>query len=271
MPTVQAAQKNTETPRQSNAAEDTLDDIFTRLMAPGKLARPIQSTFSFESSLSEADVGKKILGNLVANSPSGSVKAKGAEHTELASSKVTINAPLEMDGTNKFSGDNTNGAVKSRKQGLSQQELETEYMRKALEYVNALPGNKGTTAYTFKLVAKKLRDLYIPMMGISPEEIETLKARYVFAVTNYVKGLNKGTTSLTADAVEQILESNDGDFLRLCATLVEQKYVALNNLDEIGGLCKTVLNVLPTSEPVGNMTEWPSREKRENRKLLAAW
>lgn len=282
--------------------------MFTRLMTPsnGTLqvvgttssARPSRDTFSFESSLSEADVSKKILGDLVANMPKGSVEAKHGGHEETMPSKIITNAPLKRDA-NKPSDHKAH--VSSDNQVLSQQELENEYMRKALDYINTLPGTKGTTTHTFKLVTKKLRDSYLPNVNISPKEIEASKARYVFAVTKYVKGLNKGTTGLTSNSVNQILEEIDGDFLQLCATLVEQEYIALDNLEEIRGLCKVILDVLPnpdlhaalmaseskaphaapsskpvsellpkltSKDPVDSMTDWPSREKRKDRKLL---
>lgn len=305
-PTFQPALRSTEMPEPSKA-EDSLDNIFACLMAPHtsalhgpeKTSSAIsdRSNFSFESNLGEADVGKKILGGLVASTPSESVAAKRAGHATVASTQVTNHAPLESQNANISPGSKTSKALKIQTPSLSQEELEIEYMHKAVQYVNALPGNQGTTTYTFKLVTKKLCESYLPNTDIPPKAIEALRARYVFAVANYVQGLNKGVTRITTDAVKLILEKHDGDFLQLCAKLVEQEYIALENLDEIIGLCKTIINILPQPDPdvassvleikaphtaqscksfsslspqtfsqgpVKNMPEWPGQVKREN-------
>jgi hypothetical protein len=139
--------------------------------------------------------------------------------------------------------------------GMSQEELENKYMRKATEYIDTLPDNAGSTVHSIKSISKKLRSSFVTGVKVDSENIDVLKARFAFAVANYVnKTLKKGPKPLTTDSVKQTLRETDGDFLRLCAKLVEEKYIALENIDEITGLVKTMLDILPKAEPLSTPT-----------------
>ena len=91
----------------------------------------------------------------------------------------------------------------------------------------------------------------------------------------------------------------DGDFLRLCAKLVDEGYVSLETLTEVSGIVAAMRDVLPKPEqptttsveapltpapsvamgsenskpmskdPVDSMKGWPTQEKRENRKSFS--
>lgn len=165
--------------------------------------------------------------------------------------------------------------------GMSKADLESQYLRKAAELINALPDNKASKTSTIKSVSQKLRSSYLPEVKANAENNEILKARYVFAIINYInKVLKKGAKPLTADFLKETLKDNDGSILHLFSALVAEKYVALDDLTEITGLCRTILDVLPKPEsaainptpeiaqaskdPVDGMTAWPAREKREN-------
>jgi hypothetical protein len=159
-------------------------------------------------------------------------------------------------------------------------EIEREYLRKASEYVSALPTSNNTPGHLFKTVTVKMHNTYAPVVKLDLAEADKLKARYAFAVVNFInQNVKLNTTPLTADKIKDMLQCNDGSFLTLCATLIEEKYMALENLDHVVGLCKTVLDVLPkaieSSGKDGNVMSpndrmdkvqpWPVPEKRKGR------
>jgi hypothetical protein len=181
--------------------------------------------------------------------------------------------------------------------GISQEDPEDNYMRKAREYVDALPDSKGNTALLIKTVSKKLRSTFVPDIKLDYENNEIIKTRFAFVIANYLKQiLKEGLEPRTTDSVKQTLKDVDGDFLRLCARLVDEKHISLKTLDGITGLVNNVLNILPKAEPfiaaiaketkpvaketksvvkdtkpvsndpVDDMTAWPTQAKRENRK-----
>ncbi|KAI8942129.1 hypothetical protein NX059_000220 [Plenodomus lindquistii] len=302
-PSGKATPIKTETPTRSKPMDDSLEDMFTRLTTPTVKStsqisaatsptRPDKNAFSFEGRLSQADVGKKVLDEAVAASPAQAVQPKREDLTKALAPRLSVETSQQ-----KQSSDTETKKSVGDQNDPSQAKVEAEYMRRACEYVNALPGGKGTSAHTIQFVANKLRSSYVPTLQTSPEHNEALKARYVFAVLNYIKGLKRGVTEVTAASVKQILDENDGDFLLLCVTLVEKKQISLDNLDEVIGLCKKILEILPKPEPdvvfpaseskkrptiltpqtnpelrsmsqdpVDNMSAWPSQEKRDNRK-----
>ncbi|KAF2852637.1 hypothetical protein T440DRAFT_32497 [Plenodomus tracheiphilus IPT5] len=254
-PSIGPASSNFEIPNQNIAAGDSLEDMYARLTTPSAKStpqateyvspnRPDKSTFSFDNCRSEQDVGKKILEDLMAKVPAQAAKSKPDERTKTEVAKEFVKVPQHEQST---SSEVKKSSESSRP--LSQDDFESGYMRRAREYVDALPGSKGTTAHTFRFVSKKLRSSYLQENQPSPDANETLKARYVFAVVNYVKGLKKDTPAPTTASVKQMLKDNDGDFLQLCVTLVSQKHIAIDNLNEIVGLCTAVLDVLPKPEP----------------------
>jgi hypothetical protein len=178
---------------------------------------------------------------------------------------------------------------------MSQVELDHQYLRKAAEYLSALPNNNSVSVQTIKIVTAKLRSSYSLDGKLTAGEVDKLKARYAFAVVNYINQVvKKSAKPLTAEFVKKALQDNDGNILGLYAALVEGQYLTLENLDEVVGLCKTILDILPKAEPTAsafntkakpistaaieyeplakdamdNVKAWPTQEKRENRKLL---
>jgi hypothetical protein len=159
-------------------------------------------------------------------------------------------------------------------------EIEREYLRKASEYVSALPTSNNTPAHLFKTVSVKMHNTYAPIIKLYPTEADKLKARYAFAIVNFInQNVKLNTTPLTAHKTKDMLQCNDGSFLTLCATLIEEKYMALENLDHVVGLCKTVLDVLPKAiessgddsnvmspnDRIDKVQPWPVPEKRKGR------
>jgi hypothetical protein len=159
-------------------------------------------------------------------------------------------------------------------------EIEREYLRKASEYVSALPTSNNTPGHLFKTVSVKMHNTYAPVVKLDLAEADKLKTRYAFAVVNFInQNVKLNTTPLTADKIKDMLQCNDGSFLTLCATLIEEKYMALENLDHVVGLCKTVLDVLPRAiessgddsnvmspnDRMDKVQPWPVPEKRKGR------
>ncbi|KZM23544.1 uncharacterized protein EKO05_0011247 [Ascochyta rabiei] len=179
---------------------------------------------------------------------------------------------------------------------------EQEYLRKAAEYIGALPPSIDNIAQSIKTVSNKLHVSYAPARTkLQPVEVEKLCARYVFAVVTYVNNkVNLSPEPIAADFVMRTLHKNNGNFLRLCAVLVEGNYIALDSLEHVAGLCKNILDVLPKAEgplsaqpntagadvskpntattnarptsaakvasadPLDGMKAWPSQERREH-------
>jgi protein-S-isoprenylcysteine O-methyltransferase len=140
----------------------------------------------------------------------------------------------------------------------------------------------------------------MPEVKTNVETNEIIKARLAFAVANYINKVLKKRPEqpLTPDSIKQTLKDVDGDFLRLCAKLVEEGHVSLDTLAEVSGIVATMRDILPRAEtsvtaaaklpskaaapvtssaenskpvskdPVGNMKGWPTQEKRENRRPI---
>jgi hypothetical protein len=225
------------------------------------------SNFSFDDSpkdrLTAADVLKSYTGNITAakNTPALPPPAPKKE-TLPTESKPAEKAKIEKD-------------------------LEHEYLDKAYEYLNSLPTGGATTDYV-KDAAVKLRRSYAP----SPP-VPTF--RYLEAIVAYCTGLGKsGPTAITKEFLQQTLDQGKGNFLQLCAALIDEKVIAIDKLEEVVCLCKAVVGVLqdnvklqtpiPNTEdkpqatastaevkpvskdPMDNMKTWPTQEKRDNRK-----
>lgn len=171
---------------------------------------------------------------------------------------------------------------------ITEAELENEYMRRASAYVDALPDTKEGTPQLIKVVSNKMRVTYKPLTSMDVKEKDTIKARFAFAIANYLnKTLQKGPMECAASSIKQKLEDVDGDFLKLCAMLVEEKHMSLETLDDVTGLVKALLDILPKAElttipgmlgskvvledPVDNMKTWPTAEKRSSCKSIAQY
>jgi len=259
--------------------ESAMDALYARLNSKTILgprtpvgptvARPDQTAFSFGARLAEAKADK--------------IKTDNLEAEEVEA---------EKEGIQKSPGSKT---AEPR-----QDKLEREYMRKATEYIQVLPDSTGNTAYLVKAMSRKLHDSYTSTTKVDAGSNEALKALLAFAVANYLnKILKKRPESRTADSIKQTLVDMDGDFLRLCAKLVDEGYVSLETLTEVYGIVAAMRDVLPKPEqptttsveaplaparsvamdsenskpiskdPVDSMKGWPTQEKRENRKSIS--
>ncbi|CAN9255118.1 unnamed protein product [Alternaria sp. RS040] len=178
----------------------------------------------------------------------------------------------------------------------SQEELENAYMRKASDYIQAIPDVNGNTASLIKAMSRKLRGSYMPEVKTDVEKNEIIKARLAFAIANYINKVLKKRPEQprTPESIKQTLKDANGDFLRLCAKLVEEGHLSLETLAEVSGVVAAMHNILPKPEPpvtmsvialtkaappVASNTEntkpvskdpaddmkgWPIQEKREN-------
>ncbi|KAL1796690.1 hypothetical protein ACET3X_005230 [Alternaria dauci] len=179
---------------------------------------------------------------------------------------------------------------------MSPEDLENAYMRKASEYVWAMPDVNGNPASLIKTMSKKVRGLYMPEVKTDAEKNDIIKARLAFAIANYVNKVLKKRPDQprTPESIKQTLKDVDGDFLGLCARLVEEGYVSLETLAEVSGIVVAMHNILPKPEPtatagiiappkaappvassaenikpvakdpIDSMKGWPNQEKREN-------
>ncbi|KAL6705161.1 farnesyl cysteine-carboxyl methyltransferase [Coniothyrium glycines] len=271
------APKDAET---RSATELELDDIFARLMTSGISATQDQSAKSdmtmpsfqervdMKYGLTEPPTSVPPIPSSASPRKDTIFKAKQAAPMEPTTSELQIRETTVQEATES-----------------SQADIEAKYLRLASKYVDTLMGKQGTAASTIRDVARKLHETFSPDSNLELAEMEKLKARFAFAVVNYCNNVvNKGNKTLTIDFVKQTLKDNDGNFLHLCATLVEQKFISLDNINEVGGLGKTMLDILPkpeatpiatsthssrpnttTQDGIGSIKTWPSQEKRENR------
>ncbi|CAO2651581.1 Nn.00g041510.m01.CDS01 [Neocucurbitaria sp. VM-36] len=279
----------------SDVAESALDSLFSRLTTQSpdppsrtteaiSFAGPDKAIFSFDHRPNTADAPKQVLESTT-NPPLPPVKP------EQAGTAIATALPEKAEPTKETDSQKVKNDTK-HEQNMSREGFEHEYLLKASQYVSALPATQNMTVQTIKAVSKKLRSSYVPDAKLDTKTNEALKARYVFAVLKYVNQLKRGPKLLTADFIREILKNNDGNFLAMCAVLVSEEHIALENLDDVAGLCKTILDSLPTSEPVAatmtttmnpaealpttnearqvsndpmdNTSAWASQEKRDN-------
>ena len=291
-------------PPQTLVAKGSLDDMFARLSA----ATPfVPSRPAIE--LSPAGPDKSML------------SFDNCSETITATTKVFGSASSEEQGqpcpapalpdTGRLQGQPTHAQSSSKTQQTPsiatwqcepQDECEGEYLRKAAAYFSTLPTRPGDSAHIIKVVATKLHAAYVSnVTELQTEEVERLRARYIFAVTNYAnKKVKLNPEPLTADFVKKVLRNSNGDFLQLCAALVKDKYIALESLKQVTDLCQNVLDVLPkadnssairlldiptvdentrsaastapvantskkaSGDPLEGMKAWPTQEKREH-------
>lgn len=270
MAEVDAAQPQKENVKSSNNYV-SIDDLFARLEMKNLSLFGLEPEDSF-----------------VARQDSNKIPSEGHSNipkAELSDSTVpvqTIPNQSVADGQDLVEpSERTEQAT-----GTTQVELENEFMRKASAYIDALPDSSNNTVQSIKVVSKKLHSTYAPVMDIDQKSVEAIKARFAFSIANYLnKVLGKGPKTHTPESIKQTLKDVDGDFLKFCCRLVEEKHISLETLDDVAGLVKAVLDILPKAEassnagvqeskresdsPVGNMEAWPSQAKRDNRKLAA--
>jgi hypothetical protein len=180
------------------------------------------------------------------DSTSSGTQAQPCPAFSLQSSQQVQDKPTQPQSTPE-----TQKALSSMSlNDMSQDKLEQEYLREAAEYISVLPLGVNNSAHAIKAVCVKLQNAYTPdMRTLSHNEVEKLQARYVFAVVNFVNKKAKLVTKpLTGDFVKKVLRDSNGNLLKLYTALVDDEYIALDNLEQITGLCKTILDVLPKAD-----------------------
>jgi protein-S-isoprenylcysteine O-methyltransferase len=167
---------------------------------------------------------------------------------------------------------------------LSLDDLETQYLQKALAYLQKLPGHQDTPAALAQSAAKKLQGLSTStVVAAPPMDAESLKQKYAEAVVGYLAGLDAHGKKIPGNqAIISILEECDANLFYLCSRLVDTGVLSIeDNLDEVNGLCRSLLEAgtiegspqetssdsvkKPVSyDPMDKVEAWPSQEKREN-------
>jgi protein-S-isoprenylcysteine O-methyltransferase len=107
------------------------------------------------------------------------------------------------------------------------------------------------------------------------QDVSGLQSAICDAISTHLDGLegekDKRNGSLPAK-VQQLLKDADGDFLKLCSTLVDMQLLSMDNLDGVVRLCKVIEKVLPQEEkkrakfhdPMDNVKAWPTQVKRDS-------
>lgn len=284
------APPSSELLNQSGEPEKNLESMFARLSkqslpspigatpVTSSLAGPDKDMFLFEDKLGAADTTAD---PTKSNTNGISATPIKSEEPGVAASSVTQGVKVESP---KDVGQQKTEKGK-RWEGMTQDDIENQYLRKASDYIEALPAGEPVV-HNIQTVLKKLRGIHAPDNPVNDivsdtDGAEKLKAQYVSAVVDHVnKTCNKREASLTTEYVQRVLEKTGGNFLLLCSTLVDQKFLSLSKIDEIAGLCNAVVSVLPTptatttsteqvskpSNPANSVKAWPAQEKRENRK-----
>lgn len=239
-----------ELPAQSHVEKVSLDDMFARLSAatspisskPLRELPPaglVNSAFSLNGHLGSSAITRKPFDDVRSFEhmvhPRSETPLAISENIQLQSQRPR--SPIEAQ----------QASSSTARRYSSQDELEQEYLRKAAAYVNTLSSTAGSNAFMIKAVSTKLRVSYSPeLTNLQLEEAKRLRPLCNIAVTDYVnERVNISTEPLTAEIVGKALYDSNGDFLVLCAALVEGNYIALENLEQVTGLCQHVLDVLP--------------------------
>ena len=310
--------------KSSGASQAVLEDLFARLNSAttshasegSTPVKPDKSMFAFEDRLGAASTKLKTTattGEPVPLEKTSSVESLVEKLFLSEESKKSIQVFADADRAEKVKPDQSEAAKDTGVRdaslahaskpvgerilvGKSQEELETEYMRKASEYMDALPVEQTSASHLIQVVSKKLCSLY----SKDDKSNDSIKARFAFALANYIKKVpKKGLESCSPHSIMPILKDANGDLLKLCAKLVDEKYISLQTLDDVSGMARALLNILPKAEPsirtlatttidtavaavesteaaesvvvkpvskdaVGNIKEWPAPEKREN-------
>lgn len=287
-PVVKLLPKKIELPSPNH--NSSLDDMFARLSAAStptpsrpatelSLAGPDKSLFSFEDRANTTPAASNVSATVSSKDLPESVKSPARSDSE----RVQNEPALVQSSSSTTSW-----------QGELQNAHEAEYLRKAREYFCALPSQPATTSHMVKTVANNLSAAYVPKKtNLQPEDVERLSARYIFAVITYVnKKVKLNPKPLTTDLVKKVLLDSEGDFLQLCAALVKDKYISLDNIEQVAQLCQNMVDVLPkavvgvnndapakvansvpaaadtSTKTLGvsseEMKTWPAQEKREH-------
>lgn len=247
---------------------------------------PKANEFSFE----DRSNGKKVSAEVPKSSIAASEPKKTVSITAPAAQKKDTASPKDIARPKE---------VKKihHSQDMSPENIEKLYILKAVTFVLALPTSKNNLMQIIQSVTKKMRNTYAPTGKLSAEETEILKKRFVFAIVNYINHVvKKSAGPVKANDVKKMLEDSDGNILAVYGALVEQGYLALDNIEGVTSLFKMCQDVLPKAEPVAalatplsrptvaalastpdfkpaaqdpteKLTAWPAQEKRESRKL----
>lgn len=294
-----------ESPASSAGEESALDDLFARLNAQGgsKLSssdqsasppRPKGSIFSFEDGAGVQDAGSDMLRG---TSAFMARETMGSDARDLITSTIVLKTDEAAQPAGKDKIDETGSS-----EGMSRADVEQLYLRKAADYLETLPSGNSVTVDIIKSVSKKLRTVYAPNAKLSSEEADKLKDRCAFAILNYVnRTYKKAAKPITSEIAKKALHDANGDMLRVYAKLVEEKYLFIEDIDSIAGMCRMITDALPKADaasapatpkpgpntpvvavrdptssvsagqdPLAGLKTWPTQEKRETRKLHTA-
>jgi hypothetical protein len=294
---------------EPSSAESDLDALFNRLNSPRNTPAPAttersrpsdppdKTLYTFDTKLAgltAADVLKSYTGDL----PKDTVATKSSSPPPSIS---LLAKPLCNEGVNKLDSVKIEqdkppttteksfdtSRADTMREDIGIEGLEHEYMSKASQYLNSLPtSEKAATVDLVKNVAVKLRRPYTPSPMLDSGAVKSLKSQYLDTMTTYCNSLGKpGVKAVAKELLEQTLNKSHGDFLRLCAVLVDEKVLTIDTLDEVVGLCEALLRILPSDlkaetavvksegevksvskDPMDLMGAWPTQEKRDNRK-----
>jgi hypothetical protein len=283
-------------PKSKRVSSD-LDDLFKRLTTVGvsvsstapkaaSPAGPSKSEFSFEDRLDSNETAA------IPKSPATTLPAPDVKEEEVHAPKDVVKEQAVT-------------SVEQQKEDSSQKDLEQMYLRKAAEYVSALPGVSNVSVQIIKTVSAKLRSTYTPDTKSAADEAEKLKLRYAFAIVNYINNVHKqSATPITPDTVKKALQDCDGNMLALYGALVAKGHLALDDIKGVVGLFQMIQDVLPrpelsatapeftapssfamdcsaektppaseagagaetTAKDNAGLKAWPTQEKRDNRK-----
>ncbi|KAL5119342.1 hypothetical protein ACEQ8H_002829 [Pleosporales sp. CAS-2024a] len=245
-----------ETATLPTAPESTLDNLFARLSAqessqsapsvtPSWPQRPKASNFYFGEGSGPQDQSSEQEPDMT--------RAKGASSMSVSPSRIAPAVDKTEENTKLIKKDAMKDAAHVH--GLSQAGAEELYLRKAAEFLEALPHGNRVPIDTIKAVSKKLVRKHTSEISLSGGEVEKLKARYALAMVNYINhSCKKAAKPMISNMAKKMLVDADGNFLCLCAKLVADEYIALENIDEMTGLCKMILDALPIAEVASTAT-----------------
>lgn len=277
-------QLDSQKAKQNESTESVLDTMFSRLTtqsfnAPNKTTKR-DALPGAEKEFCSSENGQKYASDVINpttklnNSPgTASIKATGP----------ALAAARDVSEIEKQKVSSIGNNVNFKKPATEPQDPRVvDLLNNTIEYVNALPAIEGSALHMFKLAAKNLDSLFNPKANPDTKNWESAKKRYVIAITDYVNGqFQKGSATVKASSVEEILNEQNGSFLHLLTTLILRNYIPLN-ISIMRGLCKVILDVVPTQEapivsvedtakdvptyPMGTMEAWPVQEKRDSGK-----
>ncbi|KAF2191511.1 hypothetical protein K469DRAFT_808967 [Zopfia rhizophila CBS 207.26] len=273
---------------RSSASGDIEADLDARFARLSKSPSPVPQSAIEGVSLIRSDVSSPNIKAKPVTTPKVKTEPLATPILNLVPEEAAT--PLLETTAAKLEPEKTDAPVEGK------QDLEQTYLKKAAEYLNALPTTTGKpyTADLVKTVSQKLLSANTaPPAKLGSSAIaEDLKRRYANATAVYLNSLPKNYgKKFKGEFIYQVLNDNGGDFLRLSAKLVDMEALAIENLDEVLGLAKAISAVLPKDEevhvkpvPIGNsalpatnsaaattskdpmdkMSAWPTQEKRDS-------